>query len=398
VHDVDIRHTHNPTTQQSTVNTQFATASVYRATDAAALTSVEESVPSSPPLAHPQHEHEHEHRRQGGSSVRAAVRAARHQATSSRPRPAGGSLQRTPATSSHLSGTDVGGDSRNVVNNNSGSVEDAGASSGGAVRSRSLYDGYPSTAAAALAAKETGYVVDTSLLQTRQADAPAGSHGGVDSVVDATAGAGTPSAEVEHECPVCLDAISIEDSAMRCAGDGGMEHYFHARCLSTWTKTQQSQLEHPTCPICRGYVAAELRSISLQQISDACAQACCASACTSAVNTAASRRAAHCIALPSTMQCDVAMCEQPGSDVTVSRQLRSHTCHFTRLSTPHMVFSFATLLNFRRIRVHRERLSAFLSSPAAGEALDDESKTFLGRLIAAASGGTYGRVRSSPAA
>jgi hypothetical protein len=46
--------------------------------------------------------------------------------------------------------------------------------------------------------------------------------------------------------------------------------------------------------------------------------------------------------------------------------------------------------------VHRERLSAFLSSPAAGEALDDESKTFLGRLIAAASGGSYGRVRSLP--
>jgi hypothetical protein len=272
--------------------------------------------------------------------VRDAVRAARQrlsrrQATSSRPRPAGGSLQSTPATSSHLSGSDVGGDSRNIVN---GSVEDAGAGSGGAARSGTLYDGYPSTAAAALAAKETGYVVDTSFLQTRHADAPAGSHGGVDSVVDATAGAGTPSAEVEHECPVCLDAISIEDSAMRCAGDGGMEHYFHARCLSTWTKTQQSQLEHPTCPICRGYVAAELRSISPQQISDACAQACCTSACASAVTTAASRRAAHCIALPSTMQCDIAMCEQPGSDFAVSRQLRSHTCHFTRLSTPTWCF------------------------------------------------------------
>jgi hypothetical protein len=62
----------------------------------------------------------------------------------------------------------------------------------------------------------------------------------------------TGAATEVHECPVCLDDISVQDSAMRCAGEGGIEHYFHAECLAEWSRTQKWQLSHPTCPVCRG--------------------------------------------------------------------------------------------------------------------------------------------------
>jgi len=65
--------------------------------------------------------------------------------------------------------------------------------------------------------------------------------------------AGRPPPECEgHECPVCLDEISAQASAMRCAGDGGVEHYFHAKCLAEWIRSQRSDLSTPSCPVCRG--------------------------------------------------------------------------------------------------------------------------------------------------
>lgn len=59
----------------------------------------------------------------------------------------------------------------------------------------------------------------------------------------------------EVECPVCLDTISVNDSAMRCAGEHAREHYFHAECLAEWSQTQRTQRAQPTCPVCRGYVS-----------------------------------------------------------------------------------------------------------------------------------------------
>ena len=132
---------------------------------------------------------------------------------------------------------------------------------GVSVAGTGLYDGYPSTAAAARAARESGYLVDTSLLQMRQQPNAAhaevhGDAGMAAAANDVNAAAastsGADGADEQHECPVCLDDISVDDSAMRCAGEGGIEHYFHARCLSKWTKTQRAQSDHPTCPICRG--------------------------------------------------------------------------------------------------------------------------------------------------
>jgi hypothetical protein len=55
--------------------------------------------------------------------------------------------------------------------------------------------------------------------------------------------------DTDH-CPICFESIDAGDAAMRCAGTGGVHHYFHASCLQQWIR---SCGEHEaTCPICRG--------------------------------------------------------------------------------------------------------------------------------------------------
>jgi len=59
----------------------------------------------------------------------------------------------------------------------------------------------------------------------------------------------------EHgDCPICLEAMGPGEAAMRCAGDGGQHHYFHARCLKTWVRSRRDGAAAPTatCPMCRG--------------------------------------------------------------------------------------------------------------------------------------------------
>jgi len=55
------------------------------------------------------------------------------------------------------------------------------------------------------------------------------------------------------ECPICYEAISAGDAAMRCSGDGGMHHYYHATCLQQWIRQCRSG-QSATCPVCRGTV------------------------------------------------------------------------------------------------------------------------------------------------
>lgn len=63
-----------------------------------------------------------------------------------------------------------------------------------------------------------------------------------------------PHPEEEHgECPICYEAISAGDAAMRCSGDGGIHHYFHAACLQQWIRQCRSG-QSATCPVCRGTV------------------------------------------------------------------------------------------------------------------------------------------------
>jgi len=58
--------------------------------------------------------------------------------------------------------------------------------------------------------------------------------------------------EEEHgECPICFEAIHPGEAAMRCAGQGGVHHYFHAHCLQSWVSSCRYGRE-ATCPVCRG--------------------------------------------------------------------------------------------------------------------------------------------------
>merc|ERR1719183_3455977 len=41
----------------------------------------------------------------------------------------------------------------------------------------------------------------------------------------------------DGECPICLCSIGQGDAAMRCSGEGGVHHYFHAACLQEWIRS-----------------------------------------------------------------------------------------------------------------------------------------------------------------
>merc|ERR1711879_599427 len=52
-------------------------------------------------------------------------------------------------------------------------------------------------------------------------------------------------------CPICFERIRAGEAAMRCAGEGGQHHYFHAHCLQQWIRSSQNG-HGATCPMCRG--------------------------------------------------------------------------------------------------------------------------------------------------
>ena len=69
--------------------------------------------------------------------------------------------------------------------------------------------------------------------------------------------------EEEHgECPICFEAIHPGEAAMRCAGHGGVHHYFHSHCLQSWV-TASRQGRQATCPVCRGQL--QMNGQRLQQ-------------------------------------------------------------------------------------------------------------------------------------
>merc|ERR1712216_397119 len=56
------------------------------------------------------------------------------------------------------------------------------------------------------------------------------------------------------ECTICTEELLLADAAMRCNGDGGKRHYFHAHCLTSWIRQCRSNNNEVTCPECRGPV------------------------------------------------------------------------------------------------------------------------------------------------
>mmetsp|Transcript_10217 Transcript_10217/g.20484 ORF Transcript_10217/g.20484 Transcript_10217/m.20484 type:complete len:283 (+) Transcript_10217:89-937(+) len=69
------------------------------------------------------------------------------------------------------------------------------------------------------------------------------------------------------ECAICTEDLLLADAAMRCAGEGGKRHYFHAHCLTAWVRQCRGDGQVPTCPECRGPVQVRPRRLEefLQQ-------------------------------------------------------------------------------------------------------------------------------------
>lgn len=62
-------------------------------------------------------------------------------------------------------------------------------------------------------------------------------------------------------CSICTEEIVLADAAMRCAGQGGKKHYFHAQCLTSWVRQCQTAGNGVTCPECRGPVQVQARRL-----------------------------------------------------------------------------------------------------------------------------------------
>lgn len=61
--------------------------------------------------------------------------------------------------------------------------------------------------------------------------------------------------EEAGDCPICFEAIDPGQAAMRCAGEAGVHHYFHAHCLQRWIQSSRvGAVSGATCPMCRGRI------------------------------------------------------------------------------------------------------------------------------------------------
>jgi len=65
------------------------------------------------------------------------------------------------------------------------------------------------------------------------------------------------------ECSICVEELYTSQAAMRCCGQGGRKHYFHAGCLNSWVQQCKQQGLQPTCPECRGPV--QVRPVVLRR-------------------------------------------------------------------------------------------------------------------------------------
>jgi len=79
----------------------------------------------------------------------------------------------------------------------------------------------------------------------------------------------TPATEPEPEtdkavddCPICQEAISPAQAAMRCTGGPSrLHHYFHAECLAQWIRNVRAKGDCPSCPMCRGPLQVNSRRL-----------------------------------------------------------------------------------------------------------------------------------------
>ncbi len=72
-------------------------------------------------------------------------------------------------------------------------------------------------------------------------------------------GDGANKDEESVECPICFEVLEKSEVAMKCTGAGGVAHAFHKECLQQWMNSRIAERAEPTCPICRGPVAINIR-------------------------------------------------------------------------------------------------------------------------------------------
>lgn len=65
----------------------------------------------------------------------------------------------------------------------------------------------------------------------------------------------------ETDCPICMEALDFGEEAMRCTGQGGVRHLFHAHCLKEWALSCRRRGVPPSCPVCRGGVQVHSRRL-----------------------------------------------------------------------------------------------------------------------------------------
>jgi len=84
----------------------------------------------------------------------------------------------------------------------------------------------------------------------------------------ATTATTSPPGPICNDCPICLSAIEPCDAAMRCAGDGGLHHYFHSDCMLKWVDECRTGLSAADCPICRGQIQFHVQRIEQFLVSE----------------------------------------------------------------------------------------------------------------------------------
>lgn len=71
-----------------------------------------------------------------------------------------------------------------------------------------------------------------------------------------------------NDCPICFSVIEPCDAAMRCAGDGGLHHYYHSECMLKWVDQCRAGLSGANCPICRGQIQFHAQRIEQFLVSE----------------------------------------------------------------------------------------------------------------------------------
>lgn len=62
-------------------------------------------------------------------------------------------------------------------------------------------------------------------------------------------------------CAICTEDLEPANAAMRCTGQHGKRHYYHAHCLSQWIQQCRRDKQPPSCPECRGELQVRARRL-----------------------------------------------------------------------------------------------------------------------------------------